>query len=116
MTTDDDIDELLELWDQVDPDPVDVFEDELAAKLGLRRGPGTTKDEWRRHRVLFIDAETEDDDVTGTRDETGCDDQGLKPERVQREQGDTETLKPERVQKEQAPPSGEEELKPERVQ
>lgn len=54
--------------------------------------------------------------MTEPKDETGCEDQGLKPERVQREQGDSEALKPERVQKKQDPGGGEEQLKPERVQ
>lgn len=31
------------------PDPVDVFEDDLAEKLGLKRGPGMSLDEWRRY-------------------------------------------------------------------
>lgn len=57
--TDDDIDALLELWDEVAPDPVDVFEDELATKLGLERGPGCSKGDWRRQRVRFINAATE---------------------------------------------------------
>ncbi len=37
------------------PDPVDVFEDDLAAKLGLTRDPGMALAEWRRQRVRVID-------------------------------------------------------------
>jgi hypothetical protein len=48
-----DVEALLELWEEVDPDPVDVFEDQLAADLGLRCGPGLSKHEGsslsRRH-------------------------------------------------------------------
>ena len=117
MTPENDVDALLELWDAVDPDPVDLFEDALAARLGLRRGPGSTKEQWRRDRVRFIDAATGDDDMTDPRDETGDEKQGLKPERVQRETADTETLKPKRVPKKgDQDLGGEEQLKPERVQ
>jgi hypothetical protein len=38
------------------PDPVDVFEDRLAARLGLLRGPGVSDARWRTLRVSFIDA------------------------------------------------------------
>ncbi len=38
------------------PDPVDVFEDDLAEKLGLARGPALSVEEWRRARVRLIDA------------------------------------------------------------
>ncbi len=37
------------------PDPVDVFEDALANKLGLERHPGMPLDEWRWVRVRFIE-------------------------------------------------------------
>ncbi len=37
------------------PDPVDVFEDQLAHDLGLRRHPSMSLEEWRRVRVRFID-------------------------------------------------------------
>ena len=36
------------------PDPVDVFEDQLAHDFGLTRHPGLSLEEWRR--VRFIDA------------------------------------------------------------
>ena len=38
------------------PDPVDVFEDQLAQELGLERAPGMSLEEWRRTRVRFIEA------------------------------------------------------------
>jgi hypothetical protein len=38
------------------PDPVDVFEDAVAERLGLRRHPGCDLDGWRRARVRAIDA------------------------------------------------------------
>jgi hypothetical protein len=38
------------------PDPVDVFEDDLARRLGLRRHPAMPLDQWRRLRVHFINA------------------------------------------------------------
>ncbi len=38
------------------PDPVDVFEDELAQTLGLTRDPALSLDEWRFQSALFIDA------------------------------------------------------------
>jgi hypothetical protein len=53
------IEELLQLWDAVDPDPVDVFEDRLAAELGLFRAPGCSRQEWRRIRVQYINTATE---------------------------------------------------------
>jgi len=53
------IEELMRLWDAVDPDPVDVFEDRLAAELGLFRGPGCSLQEWQRIRVQFINVATE---------------------------------------------------------
>ena len=42
------------------PDPVDVFEDELAQKLGLPRALGMPLEEWRRARVRFIETATSD--------------------------------------------------------
>ena len=36
-------------------DPVDLFEDDLARKLGLERHPRLPLDEWRELRVRFID-------------------------------------------------------------
>ncbi len=40
---------------EVFPDPVDVFEDDLASKHGLERHPELTQAEWRRLRVRFIE-------------------------------------------------------------
>ncbi len=37
------------------PDPVDVFEDELAEQMGLRRHPELSLHEWRVVRVQFIE-------------------------------------------------------------
>lgn len=39
-----------------DPDPVDVFEDDLAQELVLVRDPALPCEEWRRLRVQFVDA------------------------------------------------------------
>ncbi len=35
---------------------VDLFEDELAARIGFVRHPSCPLDEWRRQRVRLIDA------------------------------------------------------------
>lgn len=51
-----DFEALLALWDQLGRPVVDQREDELAARLGLQRGPGLTTEEWRKLRVDFIDA------------------------------------------------------------
>ena len=40
------------------PDPVDVFEDELAERLGLRRHPTLSLNEWRKVRVRYVDTGT----------------------------------------------------------
>lgn len=44
-------------------DPVDVFEDRLAAKLGLSRTAGAPQEEWRRSRREFIDSFPDDDEM-----------------------------------------------------
>lgn len=51
-----DIDLLSALWEAEDPDPVDVFEDELARRLGFERHPELDYDAWRRRRVEAIEA------------------------------------------------------------
>ena len=48
------------------PDPVDLFEDELAAQLGLFRHPTCQQQAWRRHRVAAIDADSPDPESDGT--------------------------------------------------
>ncbi len=51
------------------PDSVDVFEDDLAEKLGLNRHPALSLKEWRRARVRLIDAAEPDlaeDDLAET--------------------------------------------------
>ncbi len=40
------------------PEPVDVFEDGLAAELGLRRYPGLPLEDWRQLRVQYIEERT----------------------------------------------------------
>lgn len=42
-------------------DPVDVFEDLLAAKLGLERDRGLSEAEWRQRRREFIDSFADDE-------------------------------------------------------
>lgn len=38
------------------PDPVDLFEDELARRLGHERPPAVPYDAWRRQRVAAIES------------------------------------------------------------
>ena len=40
------------------PDPVDLFEDALAAELGLRWHPGLALKDWRLLRVQYIEERT----------------------------------------------------------
>jgi len=49
------VDELMESLDREYPDPVDVFEDELARRLGSVRHPSCSYDDWRRQRVRMIE-------------------------------------------------------------
>ena len=60
MTTEDDFEGAVEevhaaLMRQF-PDPVDVFEDDLAEKLARFGEPDMSLEEWRRARVRFIDS------------------------------------------------------------
>ena len=48
------VDELLAALDRQYPDPVDVFEDELAWRLGGVRHPSCSRENWRRQRVRLI--------------------------------------------------------------
>lgn len=50
------VDELLALWVEEQPEPVDVFEDGLMARLGLHRHPATPLGAWRRLRVATLDS------------------------------------------------------------
>ncbi len=52
------IEDLDAAWLREFPDPVDVFEEELAERLGLRRHPELSLDVWRAVRVRYIDAQT----------------------------------------------------------
>lgn len=61
----DPLDSLLALDTDLHPDPVDVFEDLLAARLGLTRHPGLDQASWRRLRVAFIEATGERADRLG---------------------------------------------------
>jgi hypothetical protein len=56
MAENPDVDALLALLDEEYPEPVDVFEDELARRLGVERHPGTPYALWRRRRVEVIAA------------------------------------------------------------
>ena len=49
--------------DRFYPDPVDVFEDELATRLGLERHASLSLRDWRETRVAFIEAHPEADEV-----------------------------------------------------
>ncbi len=59
MTQDQDfeaaVDQLHKVLMERYPDPVDVYEDELAKKLGFSRQPGMPLEEWREERVRVID-------------------------------------------------------------
>lgn len=60
MIVDGNRDELIDQWsaelDVLFPDPVDLFENGLAAELGLFRHPDMPLNEWRRVRVRFIES------------------------------------------------------------
>ena len=58
---DDSVSEFLADLNALYPDSVDVFEDELAIRLGLERHPDCTQDEWRVIRVRFINHATDND-------------------------------------------------------
>lgn len=62
---DDTLDGILTLDTDLHPDPVDVFEDLLAARLGLSRCPRFFQERWRRLRVAFIEAASERADQLG---------------------------------------------------
>ena len=55
------IDQLLSELEVEYPDPVDQFEDKLAASLGLVRMPNCPQREWREIRVCFINEMTGND-------------------------------------------------------
>ena len=50
------IEDLLEAWEREYPDPVDLFEDELARRFGLVQNPHCCPASWRQHRVRLIEA------------------------------------------------------------
>ena len=50
------IDDLLAAWERESPDPVALFEDELARRLGLVQHPHCSQPSWRRQRVRVIEA------------------------------------------------------------
>ena len=50
------IEDLLEAWKREFPDPLDLFEDELARRLGLVQHPYCSPASWRQHRVRLIEA------------------------------------------------------------
>lgn len=62
---DDPLNALLALDADLHPDPVDVFENFLAARLGLTRHPSFDQAAWRRIRVAFIEAAGERADRLG---------------------------------------------------
>ena len=57
------VEELVAECDWVYPDPVDLFEDELASRLGLRRHILLSQEGWRSARVVFISADPDADRV-----------------------------------------------------
>ena len=50
------VETLLALWQERDPDPVDMLEDRLVQALGLVRHPELSDEEWRRLRVTVLNA------------------------------------------------------------
>ena len=60
------VEELLKALEAEFPEPVDVYENELAGRLGLVRHPSCPLEEWRRQRVRLIDT-AEDDGVVPVR-------------------------------------------------
>lgn len=62
-----DVEHLLDLLEAEHPDPVDLFEDELARRLGIERHPAMTCDLWRRRRVEAIEAAGSRADVEARR-------------------------------------------------
>ncbi len=49
--------------DREHPDPVDLFEDELARRLGCVRHPSTSREDWRLQRVRLIEAAGPSEDL-----------------------------------------------------
>lgn len=56
------VSQLMAELERVFPDPVDVFEDELAARIGIHRHPNCPRQAWRRHRVAAIEAAFPDEE------------------------------------------------------
>jgi len=50
------VEDLLAALDRDYPDPADLFEDELARRLGCVRHPSCLYEDWRRQRVRLIEA------------------------------------------------------------
>lgn len=48
----------------LNPDPVDVFEDELADELGIQRPEGMSYRKWRRYRVEASEDDSRNTPVT----------------------------------------------------
>ena len=48
--------ELMDAIDRQYPDPADLFEDELARRLGCVRHPSCSCEDWRGRRVRLIEA------------------------------------------------------------
>ena len=57
--------DLLAALDREYPDPVDVFEDELARRLGCVRHPSTSREDWRLQRVRLIEAVGPSEELVG---------------------------------------------------
>ena len=62
------LEELMALADWLYPDPVDLYEDELARRLGLVRHPSAAYEEWRRQRVAFIESHPRADEAAAQMD------------------------------------------------
>ncbi len=58
--TDEDVDQLLTLLDWEFPEPSDPFEDRLAERLGARRHPTLSYNEWRAVRSKLIEGADQD--------------------------------------------------------
>ena len=59
------VEELLAALDREHPDPVDLFEDELARRLGCVRHPSCSREDWRGQRVKLIEAAEPSEELVG---------------------------------------------------
>ena len=65
------VEELMDALDREYPDPVDVFEDELARRLGCVPHPSCSYEDWRRQRVRLIEAAEPGEELADFRRQAG---------------------------------------------